>query len=190
VPKPKTELQLPIALDSLPRVTTGAHQGHQDLQNVEPKLLHLPLLSTRRRNIADHEDPSRPSSRPKAQQHRQPLDPLRLGILQTNQDHHENTDVEQHPFRPFLSQENCKSTIAQWNRADLLRHPPYTVSTKIRLPPLTSATGEHISATSSFSSLFSHRGRASPRPEHCRFWPARALSANHGFGAIVIHPYR
>jgi hypothetical protein len=42
------------------------------------------LLSTRRRNIADHEDPSRPSSPPKSEHCRQPLDPLRPGVLQTN----------------------------------------------------------------------------------------------------------
>jgi hypothetical protein len=64
-----------------------------------------------------------------------------------------------HPFCPFLSPENCRSIVAQSNRADLLRHLPYTVSTKIRSPPLTSANGEHISATSSFSSLVSP-----PRP--------------------------
>jgi hypothetical protein len=116
-------------------------------------------LSTLRRNIADHEDPSRPSSPPKAEHHRQPLDPLRPDVLQTNRRHHENPDVELHPFCPFLSPENCRSTVAHWNRADLLRHLPYTVSTKIRPPPLTSATGEHISATSSFSSLVSP-----PRP--------------------------
>jgi hypothetical protein len=95
-----------VALDSLPRVTTGAHQDHQDLQNVEPKLLHHPLLSTWRWNIADHKDASRPSSPLKVEHHHQSLNSSRLGVLGTNQCHQENPDAEPHPFCLFPMLEN------------------------------------------------------------------------------------
>jgi hypothetical protein len=114
-----------VVADSLHKITAGAHQVHQDLQNIELHALHQSLSASRQwNNFASR----RPSSSHEVEHRHRLLDPLRPGVFRTNQRQHKNAYIKEHPFHPFPSTENCRSAASQWSPSpaffSIAVHPP------------------------------------------------------------------